>query len=774
MRLAVRRQLARAVALVVVAAGVAVLPSAAVAEVTVPMTRTDVSDANAYEAISAVNGDVTAAGCSSTPGVVGTKTVTPNGGVLGTTSIITGPSYDRPEVYLCDHTKAVGADGTLYGTEATNPNIQGVTAYEPDGSHLWTQQLTVPNCGSAISPVFIRVGGDGNVYIAGTPWFGQCSGKSWLYSYTPLGALRWQAEVGDQGVVFMSAFSANGGGIVLQGGNRVKYFDHLGAQQANVQIPSGAYVKSNNAAGAVATSRGDWSQDPSACGWSNNRYVTVDISTYTQAGLAAQYSPSCTNANTVLVMPNGDAVYQGDGFAGSETKIVRIHYNETTTTTSAHLVTVMPAVDGDRTYGGGVDIIAETNGGLLAYRSYTRENGKYHGSEFRLINVADGSSTMVFYTDMIDDEKSIMVQNEGIVLAPGRLSFVAILCAAWTCSTQDSKELFSLPVAELGMDYPRGSVLGVAADATDVMAVAGDSFTSGVGSLKVNQTYQHIGCARSVNSYGYSLSVDPLVKMGMPADAFVACGGAKTIDMTSNTQVAGQGPQIPRIPPATKAVFLSIGGNDVEFGRLGALCIFIDCSLQQYKDEFNGNLVGFDDVLADVYKAIAAQAPNAHVYVLNYPHILPQTDCSNSGEAGWWFALGSARLLNPAVYENMAVAAGLTAAEGDAAAGAAPTITNDEITWTRQFENSLNVAVSNGVDQANNELGGNRVHLVLTTLPGSPLEGHELCSSEPYFNGLDGAVQANTFHPNFWGQTAMYQLAREALQTHQPEYVLAG
>jgi hypothetical protein len=105
--------------------------------------------------------------------------------------------------------------------------------------------------------------------------------------------------------------------------------------------------------------------------------------------------------------------------------------------------------------------------------------------------------------------------------------------------------------------------------------------------------------------------------------------------------------------------------------------------------------------------------------------------------------------------------------------GPALTISNGEATFANTFENNLNLAISNAVTTVKAQYPG-RVVYVSTTQPGSPLEGHQLCSSSPDFNGVDGSHQEGIFHPNFDGQAGMSSIAFAALAVNQPQYVLVA
>ena len=744
------RRLAGAMAMFLIAMGLVVAwPSPASAAV----TRVDVTDVLAYESITASNGDVTVAGCSSTEGTFGTKTLDPSGNVIGTTPIVSTGQYDLPALSLCDFQKAVGPDGTLYGSDPTEYPIEKVAAYTPSGQLKWAVTLTGSGCSGAMFPNYFRVGSDSNLYVVGSNnW---CS-NSYLYSYTPTGTLRWLYKLSGQ-VGFMNVYS---GGVVLFSSYTVKHFDFQGNLESSTAVVDGLpAIPTSNDMGMIVAVTYRWTQS-GECGWSSGRSVVKSIAGYTPSGLTLYHQPNCSSLNSIVALAGGGVVFSGDGYVDGIDHITKLGHNPVTGITTSEQLMQFTDIEGQRTFGKGAGLIADTNGGFLAYRSFTREHGKYHGTQFRSFR-SDGGEGSVFNTDEIDPAKSIMIVGESVSLAPGQLSFITLECGGWACSTMSPRYLNIVQMPKLGMDYPRGALLGVAPQTFDSMAVVGDSFSAGIGSLQPGQSYTDANCSRSPSAYGPRLAEAPVVKLHMPASSFLACSGAVTADVLSN--------QVGSIPQNAKSVFLTVGGNNVGFTRFGALCIFLDCATQGYDQEFDAQLANLPDALTDVYDAILAQAPNATVYVLGYPHIMPLQDCSDAGSGGWWLGLQAAVAANPSGFKQfLQESFGFSVAEADTAVSSIFTISNSETLAARNFTNALNLAISDTVDG----IGGSRLKFVSTNQPDSPLAGHELCSQDPYFHGLSLDF-GGTFHPNAAGQDAMHQVARDALAAYQPQYVVA-
>ena len=277
----------------------------------------------------------------------------------------------------------------------------------------------------------------------------------------------------------------------------------------------------------------------------------------------------------------------------------------------------------------------------------------------------------------------------------------------------------------------------------------------------------------------------------------------------------GEGPQagIDHLNQFTDVVSLSMGGNDIGFGDIAALCVLADCGTVDgvgalaagmwdvdsffytrfktifdavdacanpadvadklacyYKahkaikaasevkndtDRIATPLYVYNDVLHDrlvaMYRRIAEQAPNAHVFVQLYPQI---ADTSAHGTAckplpGFSFAF-----------------------------------TGDERDAISSIINQLNADISQAVEDGNSALraaagrGGFKV-----VDPASEFAGHELCrdgypnllNPDSYFNSLVipditdiGVSTAYSFHPNALGQRA-YERALAAEIKHDIE-----
>ncbi|MGA5823960.1 SGNH/GDSL hydrolase family protein [Kitasatospora sp. NPDC094028] len=169
----------------------------------------------------------------------------------------------------------------------------------------------------------------------------------------------------------------------------------------------------------------------------------------------------------------------------------------------------------------------------------------------------------------------------------------------------------------------------------------GDSYTAG---LKIApQTGEPRGCSRSAVNYPSLVAKQLGLGPGQFRD--VSCSGAVTGDLTGPQQTdGGANPaQLDALTPATRLVTLGIGGNDAGFAD-----VLTECAKENLVDAVKG-LVGDDrsdspcrdhyasggtdrirgkvdaagDRLGQALQEIKRRSPQARVYVVGYPALLP-------------------------------------------------------------------------------------------------------------------------------------------------------
>lgn len=155
----------------------------------------------------------------------------------------------------------------------------------------------------------------------------------------------------------------------------------------------------------------------------------------------------------------------------------------------------------------------------------------------------------------------------------------------------------------------------------------GDSYTSGPAILPISPTAP-LDCFQSAVNYPH-LAAQAL---GMPLDD-ASCSGADVSNMTT-AQYSDQAPQFNALNQSTGVVTFGIGGNDNStFLDALAGCSVIDgvagansgdlCKLA-YGDKFADNIAADEPNIAAALQRIHALSPQAKVFVIGYPDILPQ------------------------------------------------------------------------------------------------------------------------------------------------------
>ncbi len=173
----------------------------------------------------------------------------------------------------------------------------------------------------------------------------------------------------------------------------------------------------------------------------------------------------------------------------------------------------------------------------------------------------------------------------------------------------------------------------------------GDSYTAG---LAIDpQVGTPVGCGRSGVNYPALVAKNLGLGAG-PGFTDVSCSGATTDDLTGAQRTSGgtNAPQLDALSPATRLVTLGIGGNDVGF-----VDVLAECAKDNLKDSLLGDLTGrpaadqapcrahytaadgqdqlqrkvdaAGERLAGLLREIGRRAPQATVYVVGYPALLP-------------------------------------------------------------------------------------------------------------------------------------------------------
>lgn len=169
------------------------------------------------------------------------------------------------------------------------------------------------------------------------------------------------------------------------------------------------------------------------------------------------------------------------------------------------------------------------------------------------------------------------------------------------------------------------------ADAAGRYVAIGDSYTTGVGIAPLNTDGTPVGCGQSSNSYPNLLAA--ILGFGNFSNA--SCQAATISDLTGS-QWTGNGlntPQLNRLNGTETFVTIGIGGNDVGFDDVIEQCFTnnnpnanpcVDAYSVDGANTLRDRNLELATPLATAIGAAETRAPNARVYVVGYPQLLPE------------------------------------------------------------------------------------------------------------------------------------------------------
>ncbi len=162
----------------------------------------------------------------------------------------------------------------------------------------------------------------------------------------------------------------------------------------------------------------------------------------------------------------------------------------------------------------------------------------------------------------------------------------------------------------------------------DRYVAMGDSFTAGP---VIPVQVEPFGCLKSNRNY------PNLVAKSLDGRRFrdISCSSAKTDDLYEPQSIqGGSNPaQLSALSSRTTVVTLGIGGNDIGFSEIIENCSSADPTATPCQDHYVVD--GVDEIsrriratapkIAAAITAIERRAPNARVFLVGYPQILPNT-----------------------------------------------------------------------------------------------------------------------------------------------------
>ncbi len=167
----------------------------------------------------------------------------------------------------------------------------------------------------------------------------------------------------------------------------------------------------------------------------------------------------------------------------------------------------------------------------------------------------------------------------------------------------------------------------VAATAPESYVAMGDSFTA--GPLIPNQLPDPPGCWRSDRNYPHLVA-----ERRGSALRDRSCSGAATADLTSRQPVLGGSnpPQLEALDSDVDTVSVQIGGNDIGFVEILGRCTALlplgtpcrDFYTSGGVDEISRRIAATAPKVGAVLAEAARRSPDARLFVLGYPAILPE------------------------------------------------------------------------------------------------------------------------------------------------------
>jgi hypothetical protein len=611
---------------------------------------------------------------------------------------------------------AAGSDGTVYfpQTKLTSPYSKQLVAMRK-GRLLWSLPFS-SGCGGYQPTVYNpTLGFDGNLFVE-TYWGSNssCSGLVKLYKInTATGAVLWSISLPSGSSANISSGLLDrevmpySGGVAVANGSSIYYIEGGSIDSTKTYtLPTGNTFRS------VRTAADGRSYIVTA-GSSVNLYYkdlsssTVhQISNITGKDFASVY-PTSSGAVVRMTDTSSFDTYIGY-FDGSGTKL----YQKDLTSDNG----------GSVPSGAPIGIAVDGSNKVIVVR--TESISASPNDQEVYVDSFDSTGTM---TRLFNSETQFGTSARDVFTTTGFTSqalgnnqvYLGV-CQEANGSTSKSCPWYVTPtlvsVGSTGsFDYPRSEIFAAESSKLNYVAL-GDSYSSGEGNSPFIIPSDSDGCHRSEsNAYPELLLAQ---KSTLSLRAFVACSGATSDDIYAGRN--GEASQLASLDSSTKVVSVTSGGDDAYFADFAYECVTSTCNTssthyQITMDEVDNYL---QDNLELLYSRIHTAAPNATIYVLGYPLVATDTDIGCPG---------------------------YIASEGEISA--IETVTNG-------INSKIQAAITNST--------GNFVY-VDPTSTNSPFIGHDLCSSDSYFNGLEAFNLEYSFHPTSTGQEKYAELLANAM-----------
>ena len=386
----------------------------------------------------------------------------------------------------------------------------------------------------------------------------------------------------------------------------------------------------------------------------------------------------------------------------------------------------------------------DTNNNAVVTRQEFGPNWSFVGVTVDRIDGATGAVTNLF--SMTQDATHPSPYLRVADVTPDGSTLYVLACHTLSqcpnsASTSIDEWIHKIPLSSFGAPVKDTGSFTTYTNPNRTYVAMGDSFSSGESDSPFLDGTNNSGydmCHRSSAAYPELLS--GLVS-NLSLTDFVACSGASTTDITSssspNNQKNNEPAQIDALDDRTKVVTLTVGGNDIGFPDFANACVTSFCSpgTAAYTNAING-IYALPGVLKPTYEQILQAAPNAQVYVLDYPQVVGLKAPSDPYDVRCPYLYDASGTYASSPYYPW---------ENDYAA--------------RYVVSQLDAQISTVVGQVQSESAdyGSRLHYVPTNGTNSPFAGHGICDSgTSYFQNVDQAAidKSYVFHPNTSGHQA--------------------
>lgn len=651
----------------------------------------------------------------------------------------------------CIKQPVVDKNGTLYGAPTRGSNL---LAY--DGNTIrWKYQF---NCTDAYHQVWPVVGADGNVYginsagrlidLSPKLAFGQIQPTKVL-DVTTIGHCGDELRAFDNGIVLISRSTA---------GATVAYYTYTGKSLGEVKRSYwGDTTFPINASGRLfyLTSTGD--TDPLNLNVSAYDPVTKKVAWSTQVSTPGVKVEEYEGA---YPLPNGGVVVvirqqkmTSDDTPASPLEYVTILVTLDSTGKKVRTQT-LPGRDDNGDSFSDSSYAVDTKGKFVVVRErrQTLDTNPWYMPtvDIKVFDTVTGNVT--YQGEMRGNRDGASGSVYGYALTEwshtssigiNTLYVKAVKCTI-DCGASNVTKLYAIKVPGLGLDYPRGAVLGRVPRSAAPYVALGDSFSSGEGvsPFETGTTLNANTCHRSTRAYPRLIAGTSAKIPSLGSSGFRACSGAETKHVMDVPQW-NEGTQLDLWPDrTTKVVTLTIGGNDIGFGNFGLACAvpFASCVIGSSPhntavNKINNELPG---KLEETYKKILKFAPNAKVYVLGYPQIIAEKAPNAAYDARCLL------FYDPVAKDHWA-----------------------DVRAARDIVTKLNAKISATVAKVRSQSSVNlRLKYVPVDGSGSPFKGHEACGpGTSWFLNVDQALQGRVFvfHPNKLGQEGYATAAKAAI-----------